>query len=347
MVDVLNTGTGARRQPLIWYITTAGYDRTSVCWEHHEYTRQVLEGTIQDDSWFGFIATVDAGDDWKDEATWAKANPNLGISVKLDDLRRKAEQAKRMPAAQNAFLRLHLNVWTQQSDRWIDLDLWDENAGTVDAEALIGRACHGGLDLSAVSDLTAWLLVFPHDEDPEQLDILARFWCPAAQLTNDGNRYREQYVAWARQGFLEITPGDAVDYQFIKRRILEDAARYELRDLNVDRLFQGYGLSMELADEGLPINAMGQGFLSMAMPVKELEKRLLRRKLHHGGNPILRWMAGNVQMRQDPAGNLKPDKATSQGRIDGIVALIMALDRAMRREPPKRSIYEDRGLFTT
>lgn len=344
VVDVLNTATGSRRQPLIWEITTAGYDRNSVCYEHHEYSRQVLEGTVEDDSWLAWISTIDEGDDWKDESTWAKANPNLGISVKLDDLRRKAEQAKRMPSAQNAFLRLHLNVWTQQSDRWIDLDLWDENAGTVEAEALAGRACHGGLDLSAVSDLTAWVMVFPSEADPEQLDILARFWCPAAQLTNDANRYRDQYQAWAREGYLETTPGDAIDYQFIKRRILEDAGRYELRDLNVDRLFQGYGLSMELADEGLAVNGMGQGFLSMAMPVKELEKRLLGRKLHHGGHPILRWMAGNVQMRQDPAGNLKPDKAASQGKIDGIVALIMALDRAMRREPPKRSVYEDRGL---
>lgn len=345
VVDVLDTATGARRQPLIVEITTAGYDRASICWEHHEYTRQVLEGLVQDDAWFGVIYTIDEkGDDWKDPAVWAKANPNYGVSVKPADLRDKAERAARLPAAQNAFLRLHLNVWTQQSDRWIDLDLWDENGGAVDEAALVGATCYGGLDLASVSDLTAWVMVFPHGEDADALDIIARFWTPESQLTNDANAYREQYAAWAREGWLYTTPGDAVDYQAIKRQIIADASRFRLVDMNVDRLFQGYQLSMELADEGINLFGMGQGFLSMAVPVKEFEKRLLERKLNHGGNPILRWMAGNVAVKTDPAGNLKPDKAESQGKIDGIVALIMALDRAMRRGKPGRSVYEDRGL---
>lgn len=345
VVDVLETATGARRQPLEFEITTAGYDRESICWEHHEYTRQVLEGTIQDDTWFGFIATIDEGDDWKDPAVWAKANPNFGVSVKADDLQRKADKARRMPIAQNAFQRLHLNVWTQQSDRWIDLDLWDENAGqVVDEAALVGRQCYGGLDLSSVSDMTAWVLVFPHDDDPDMVDILARFWCPEAQLTNDQNRYREQYQFWHQTGYLNTTPGDAIDYGFIRRQIMEDAERFRLVDLNVDRLFQSYQLSQELADEGLDVFGMGQGFLSMAGPMKEFERRLLDRKLHHGGNPVLRWMAGNMAVKQDPAGNLKPDKAQSQGRIDGIVALVMALDRAMRHTGGG-SVYEERGVL--
>lgn len=344
IVDVLETATGARRQPLEFEITTAGYDRESICWEHHEYTRQVLEGTIQDDTWFGFIATIDEGDDWKDPTVWAKANPNYGVSVKADDLQRKADRARRMPIAQNAFQRLHLNVWTQQSDRWIDLDLWDENAGRVDERTLAGRECYGGLDLSSVSDLTAWVLVFPHEEDPEAVDILARFWCPEAQLTNDQNRYREQYQFWFKIGCLNTTPGDAIDYGFIRKQVLEDAERFRLVDLNVDRLFQSYQLSQELADEGLEVFGMGQGFLSMAGPMKEFERRLLDRKLHHGGNPILRWMAGNMAVKQDPAGNLKPDKAQSQGKIDGIVALVMALDRAMRHTGSK-SVYEERGIL--
>lgn len=344
VVDVLDTATGARRQPLIVEITTAGYDRNSICWEHHEYTRQVLEGLVQDDAWFGVIYTIDEGDDWKDPATWAKANPNYGVSVKPDDLRGKAERAVHLPAAQNAFLRLHLNVWTQQSDRWIDLDLWDENGGAVDEDELAGGVCYGGLDLSSVSDLTAWVMVFPREDDPDALDIVARFWAPESQITNDANAYHDQYAAWVREGWLYTTPGDAVDYQAIKRQIIADASRFKLVDMNVDRLFQGYQLSMELADEGIELFGMGQGFLSMAVPVKEFEKRLLGRKLNHGGNPILRWMAGNVAVKTDPAGNLKPDKAESQGKIDGIVALIMALDRAMRRGKQGRSVYEDRGL---
>jgi len=345
VIDVLDTATGARRQPLVFEITTAGYDRQSICWEHHEYTRQVLEGLIQDDTWFGYIATIDEGDDWKEASSWIKANPNYGVSVKPDDLRAKANKAAHMPAAQNAFLRLHLNVWTQQSDRWIDIDLWDANAGAVDEADLAGRKCYGGLDLSAVSDLGAWVLVFPDDDDPDSLDILARFWCPEARLVDDSNKYKEQYQEWARGGWLTATPGDAVDYQFIKRQILSDAETFRLEDLNIDRLFQAYQLSMELQDEGLTVFGMGQGFLSMAVPVKEFEKRLLERKLRHGGNPVLRWMAGNVAVKQDAAGNLKPDKAESQGKIDGIVALIMALDRAMRHQAEGGSVYEERGIL--
>lgn len=344
IVEVLETATGARRQPLIFEITTAGTDQTSICYEHHEYSRQILEGSIRDDTWFAYIATIDEGDDWTDPTTWAKANPNLGVSVKVDDLERKAEKARRLPAAQNAFRRLHLNQWTQQTDRWIDLSLWDENAGEVNEELLVGRECYGGLDLSAVSDLTAWVMVFPEKDDPETVQILARFWCPEAKLVDEANRYREQYRIWAAGGWLSTTPGDAIDYQFIKAQILRDAARFRIVDLNVDRLFQGYQLSQELADEGLQVFGMGQGFLSMAAPMKEFERRLLAKKLHHGNNPVLRWMADNVAVKMDPAGNLKPDKAASQGRIDGIVALIMALDRAMRHAG-NSSVYEERGLL--
>lgn len=344
IVDVLDTATGARRQPLIWEITTAGSDQTSVCYEHHEYSRRVLEGNVQDDTWFAFIASLDEGDDWTDETTWAKANPNLGISVKIDDLRRKSERAKQLPSAQNAFRRLHLNQWTQQSERWIDLELWDANAGEIDEDELEGRECFGGLDLSAVSDLTAWVMTFPQAEDPEHLDIIARFWCPAAKLADGSNRYLDQYRSWASEGWLTVTEGDAVDYAAIRRTVLEDAQRFDLRSLNVDRLFNGYQLSQELKDEGLEVFGMGQGFLSMAAPMKEFERRLLEKKLHHGGNPVLRFMADSVVVHMDAAGNLKPDKAKSQCRIDGIVSLVMALDRVMRREPKRRSVYEDRGL---
>ena len=346
VVDVLDTATAARRQPLVFEITTAGSDQTSVCFEHHDYTRRVLEDTVQDDTWFGFIASIDEGDDWKDPACWAKANPNLGVSVKLDDLQRKAERAAKLPGQQNAFRRLHLDVWTQQTDRWIDLSLWDENAGVVDEVALVGRVCYGGLDLSSVSDITAWVMAFPHEEDTEAVDVLARFWCPEAKLADDTNKYMDQYQQWADAGLLKTTPGNAVDYQFIKRDILEDAQTFKLANMNVDRLFQGYQVSMELADEGLEVFGMGQGFMSMAAPMKDLERRLLAKKIHHGGNPVLRWMADNVAVKQDAAGNLKPDKAVSQGKIDGIVSLVMALDRCMRHEQPRQSVYEERGLLT-
>jgi phage terminase large subunit-like protein len=332
VVDVMQTATGARRQPLQVEITTAGSDQQSVCYEHHQYSAQVLSGTVIDDTWFAFVATLDEGDDWTSSDVWAKANPNFGVSVKVDDLARKVEMAKRMPSAQNGFLRLHLDVWTKQTTRWIDLSLWDENAGVVDVGSLKNRRCHGGLDLSSVSDLTAWVLVFPHDDAPDEVDVLARFWCPESRLADSSNRYQAQYQAWARDGWLTTTPGNAVDYATVKAAVLADAEQFELVDLNVDRLFQGYQLSQELADEGLTVFGMGQGFISMAAPMKDFERRLLARQIHHGDNPVLRWMADNVAVKQDPAGNLKPDKASSQGKIDGIVALVMALDRAMRAE---------------
>jgi phage terminase large subunit-like protein len=344
VVDVLETATAARRQPLILEITTAGSDQQSICYEHHQYSRQVLENTIQDDTWFAYIATIDEGDDWTDPACWAKANPNLGVSVKLDDLVRKRDKALHLPMAQNAFRRLHLSVWTQQTDRWIDLTLWDENGGEVKERKLKGRLCYGGLDLSSVSDITAWLLVFPEDKDPDQIAVVARFWCPESRLQDESNQYADQYRAWAEAGFLTVTPGDAVDYARVRKAVLKDAETFHVDSLNVDRLFQGYQLSQELADEGMTVFGMGQGFLSMAVPMKEFERRLLERKINHGGNPVLRWMADAMAVQQDAAGNLKPDKANSQGRIDGIVALVMALDRAGRHEPPPKSVYEERGI---
>lgn len=343
--DVLETATGSRRQPLIWVITTAGFDQTGICFENRSYSVEVLEGRIQDDTWFAYIATLDEGDDWQDESVWVKANPNLGVSVKLDDLRRLAEKAKALPAAVNNFLTKRMNIWTQQVTRWIDLDLWDENAGLVAEEKLTGRTCFGGLDLSSVSDLTAWVMVFPHDNDPEEVDVLARFWCPEARIHDKHNKYRDQYQAWAKRGLIKTTPGDAIDYEFVTKQVLEDAQKFQLVDLNIDRLFQAHQVAIKLMDElgENRVVGMGQGFLSMATPMKEFERRLLGRKIHHGGNPVLRWMAGNVAVKQDPAGNLKPDKANSQGKIDGIVALVMALDRAMRHQD-KRSVYEERGV---
>lgn len=345
MVDVLETATGARRQPLVLYITTAGTDRQSVCYDRHEYASRLLSGTVDDDSYFAYCASIDEGDDWADESVWPKANPNLGVSVKLDDLRRKCARAKQLPTEQNAFLRLHLNVWTQQSNRWLPLDLWDANAGPVaasDLEAhLLSRLCYGGLDLSSVRDLAAWVMVFPDEEEPEALDVLCRFWCPETWAHSPENRYSAQYLAWERAGFLTVTPGDAIDHASVRAQVVQDASVYQLIDLNIDRLFQGHETAMRLSEEGLTVFPMGQGFLSMAAPMKEFERRLLGKKLRHGGNPVLRFMAENVAISTDPAGNLKPDKAQSQGRIDGIVSLVMALDRAMRRTSEGRSRWEE------
>lgn len=346
IVDVLETATAARRQPLILYITTAGTNRTSVCYERHEYSTRVLSGTAIDETMFGYIAACDPDLEWHDEKAWAQANPNLHVSVKIDDLRRKAERAKQLPTELNAFKRLHLNIWTQQLDLWIDLDLWDANSDRPVIEAeLIGRSGYGGLDLSATRDITAWVMGFPRPDDPETIDIVARFWCPEVWAHSPENRYADQYQAWARDGHLTLTEGGAIDYAFVKARVLADASRFRIEEVGFDRLFQGAQASMELASEGMNMFPVGQGFYGMAAPMKEFERRLLNKKLNHGGNPVLRFMAESFAVAQDPSGNLKPDKNSSQAKIDGIVALLMALERLMRADTAE-SVYESHGVRT-
>lgn len=359
--DLMDTATSARRQPILWGITTAGVDQTeaSICWELHVYTEQILRGIIEDDSFFGMIYCMDKGDDWKLERNWYKANPNLGVSKKLDYMREQARKAANMPGRLNSFLRLDLNEWVQQATRWIEMGLWDANAGpSIDEAALAGRLCYGGIDLSSVSDLTAWVLMFPDPVIPDRVTLLVRLWCPEARLqkvemedagqntSRRRNLYADQYQTWAREGYLTVTPGNAIDYEQIEAQIAEDARNFNIQEVAIDRLFQGYQTAMRLQEHhGLTVAACGMGYMSMAGPCAEFERRLLEKKIHHGGHPVLRWMANNVAVREDPAGNKKPDKASSQGKIDGIVATLLALDRVMRQQTIT-SVYESRGILT-
>lgn len=360
MWDVLETATGSREQPLQIAITTAGFERTSICYEQHEYLEKILkdvgsENPYDDDTYFGMIYTIDENDDWSDEKVWIKANPNLNVSIYIDDLQRKAKKAKEIVSAVNNFLRKHLDVWVNQFSRFVDMNLWNENfANNIDERKYYGKQCYGGLDLSSVSDITAFVLLFPDINDDERLDIIARFWCPESRLTSKDNRYRNFYEAWEREGWLKTTPGDAIDYEYVKKQIIKDAGKFNLANMGVDRLFQGYQLSMELSSElgtrlikGQKqdrVVAVGMGYKTMAPAMREFESRLLKRKLNHGNHPILRWMADNLAVSEDAAGNKKPDKANSQGKIDGIVSLLIAIDRLQREESYSGSIYEKKGL---
>lgn len=347
MVDVIDTATGARRQPLIVEITTAGFDRESVCWQHHEYTRQVVEGTVEDDSWFGTIYSIDKDDDWADESAWAKANPNLGVSVKIDDLRRKCKRAKEIPAEQNPFKRLHLDVWTDQATLWMDLDKWDTCAGLVAwqelPETLAGRACYAGLDLASTTDIAALVLVFPNDDDPTGFDLVPCFWVPEATLVERTQKGNVPYLTWVEQGLIEATPGDVIDYGAIMARFDQAAQDYDIREVGYDR-WGSTQLIQDMQTAGLTVVPIGQGFASMSAPTKELQTLVLTRRLRHGGHPVLRWMASNMVVDQDAAGNLKPAKHKSSGKIDGIVAAIMGIDRATRQENPT-SKYETEDLL--
>lgn len=340
--DVLTTSMGARRQPLLVAITTAGYDRESICWEQHEYARQVAAGIIEDPTFYAFIAAADEEDDWTDEQVWARANPGLGVSVKLDYLREECRRAMNSPAYQNTFRRLHLNQWTQQETRWLDLAAWDRCAMAVDAEELRGRRCYAGLDLASTTDVAALALVFPPVEEGEPYQVLPYFWVPAENLVERGLRDRVAYDGWVRQGLLTATEGNVIDYETIRAAIERLGEVYDIGDIAFDR-WGAVQMSQQLEGAGFSMVAMGQGFQGMSPPTKELLRLVLDGRLAHGGHPVLRWMADNLVVQQDPAGNVKPNKAKSTARIDGMVALIMGLDRATRHGAA-RSVYEGRGL---
>jgi len=341
--DVLETATGARRQPLIFAITTAGFDRNSVCWEWHDYSTKILDGIIEDDTVFTYIASLDEGDDWTDQSTWAKANPNLGVSVKIDDLQRKCDKAKEMPSAQNAFLRLHLDMWTEQNERWMPMDKWDECGKVlVIPEELQGRLCYAGLDLSTTTDISALVLCFPDDEGG--CDVLPYFWVPEENIMQRSNRDRVPYDLWARQGYIKTTPGNVIDYDIIRRDINQLREQYDINKIAIDR-WNSTQLQTQLDGDGFEIVPTGQGFASLSAPTKHLEKLVFEKSLRHGANPVLRWMVSNVAIQQDAAGNIKPAKDKSTERIDGVVAAVMAIDQ-MTRHGDETSVYDTRGVIT-
>ena len=345
LVDVLVTSTGSRRQPLVVFITTAGFDRESICWEYHEYARQLLDGIIEDDTFLPVIYAADEEDDWVDENTWEKANPGLGVTVKREYLRNEARRAKNVPAYQNTFRRLHLNQWTQQESRWLDMHAWDACNTPVNESLLEGAGCYGGLDLANTSDIASFVLDFPSEPGEEEHHAwLPFFWIPEENLVERVRKDRVPYDVWVREGLITATPGNVIDYGYIVRDIELLGERFDIREIAFDR-WGAFQVSQQLEGAGFTMVGFGQGFASMSSPTKELLRIILDKKLAHGGHPVLRWMADNLMVKQDPAGNVKPDKGKSREKIDGIVAGIMGLDRAIRHAGGN-SIYEERGILT-
>ncbi len=339
--NVLETATAARRQPLLFGITTAGFDRTSICWHLHDYAAKVLDGTIEDDSFFAYVCTLDEGDDWTDRRLWAKANPNLHVTVKEDDLLRKFHKARESPAFENDFKRLHLNLWTEQSVRWLAMDRWDACAGKVDLDALAGAECYGGLDLAPKRDLSALVLVFPVGDCWQ---VVPYFWMPEENLRERERRDRLPYTTWVRQGLITATPGNVTDYAMIQERIIEEIARR----FNVKQVaFDPYGATemvTKLMEHSIEMVEFRQTIQHFNEPTQKLEALITGRKIAHGGHPVLRAHAQAVTVKTDLNENIRPVKDRTTGRIDGIVALIMALGRCVARDQ-FRSIYETRGLL--
>jgi phage terminase large subunit-like protein len=343
LIDALVTSVGARRQPLIFYITTAGYDRNSICWELHDYALKVKAGIIDDPTFLPVVYAADEGDDWKDPASWAKANPGLGETVSLEYLAGECKRAQEVPAYENTFRRLHLDQWTQQATRWLPMDRWDACNEPVDVAALRGRPCYGGLDLSTTTDLSACAFVFP--DGAGNLDVLAHGWIPEDNLAERERRDRVPYSLWIRQGHITATPGNVIDYAFIRQWIKDAATRHSVREIGYDP-YNATQLVIQLQDQdGLTMVPVRQGYLSLSAPTKELLGLVLGRRIRHGANPVLRWAADNVMVTTDAAQNIKPDKEKSTQRIDPIVALIIALERASRAGNAT-SVYESRGIRT-
>lgn len=341
LYEVLTTAMGSRRQPLLVMITTAGHDRHSLCWEMHEYAQKVLAGVVPDEEFLAVIYAADEKDDWTDPAVWAKANPGFGVSVKPDYMASACREAKELPRAENAFRQLHLDQWTEQAVRWLPMAKWDECKTPL--PDLAGRRCFAGLDLSSNTDLTALVLLFPPAEADEPWWILPHFWVPAENARGRERRDRVPYTVWAREGHLLTTEGDVVDYDAIDLKLTELAGVYQISEVAFDP-WGSTALVTRLQGEGFNVVAFRQGFASMSPAAKELEKLLLEGRLAHGGHPVLRWCASNVAVETDPAGNIKPSKKKSTERIDGIVALVMAVGRATANPDGGASVYEERGL---
>jgi phage terminase large subunit-like protein len=328
LLDVLDTAMGARRQPLLWIITTAGDDAPESVYAHENlYATQVLEGVIADDNVFAFICTIDKEDRWDDPVAWAKANPNLGISVKLDDLERQARKAAKSPSALVAFKRLRLNVRTSDSERAIDMAQWARNSrGRFDPDKLDPpRRCYGGLDLSSKIDISAFVKLFEPDADGI-MRIAARFWMPADTIAERADRDRMPYRRWVDEGWIEATPGNVIDHAEIRQAIVGDAKHFEIEGINYDP-WNATQLGVELLEHGVQAYEFIQGLRSYTAPTKELAALLADRKLDHGNNPVLTAMASSLKVQRDKNLNEMPHKANSIGRIDGMTALIMAIGR--------------------
>lgn len=332
--DTLKTSTGARRQPLTFAITTAGYDKNSICWEVHEYALAVKKGTIQDDSFLPIIYCADPEDDWTDPKVWKKANPNLGVSISESYLKEQCTMAQNNPAFENTFKRLHLNIWTSQDQKALSIETWDASGdagGDVEEQSLLGRKCYGGLDLASRTDIAALAYDFTFPDGSHK--SLFRFFVPEERIKGQSEKMLQDYEFWEKEGYLIKTAGNVIDHRQILKVVREDMAKFQIMEMAFDR-WGATHLVQDLEDDGLTMVPFGQGFASMGLPTKEFLVLTTDKKIHHGNNPVMRWMVDNLVLKSDPAGNLKPDKSKAQKKIDGVVAYIMALGRSILAPPP-------------
>lgn len=369
VLDMMVAGTKGRRNSLIFIITNSGYDRTSVCWREHEYSVKVLRGELEDDSRFVFIAGLDPCakhaeegqefpvegctdcDDWREERVWPKANPNVGVTITVDYLRKQVRLAMGMPEMENVVKRLNFCIWTEQGDRAIPIEVWDRNSKLVTLNQLAGEECYGGLDLGATDDLCALSLIFPRGDAQEMVDgdgavvpgepwpLLPWFWMPEEAFHRRRAEGRYPWQMWRDEGLVTVTMGAITNYAFIRQQVGEIAETVDLRGLAVDR-WGAMHLINQLLEDGLPALLYGQGFRDLSDPTKLFMAMLRAGRFAHGGHKVLRWQSTNLALETDAAGNVKPHKGWSGGKIDGLAAAINAMGCAMSRKERAPSIYE-------
>ena len=347
LFDVMTIGSGdARMQPLYFLITTAGTDTNSICYEVHQKAKDIIEGRKINPTFYPVIYGADESDDWTDPKVWFKANPSLGITIGVDKVQAACESARQNPGEENAFRQLRLNQWVKQSVRWMPMEKWDACNFAINEKDLEGRVCYGGLDLSSTTDITAFVLVFPPLDEEDKYVILPYFWIPEDNVGLRVRRDHVPYDLWQKQGYLQTTEGNVVHYGYIEQFIGQLGERFNIREIAFDR-WGAVQMVQNLEGMGFTVVPFGQGFRDMSPPTKELMKLTLERKIAHGGHPVLRWMMDNIYIRQDPAGNIKADKAKSTEKIDGAIATIMGLDRAIRcgNDNSPASVYDNRGIL--
>ena len=343
MFDVIKSAFGARKQPLMFIITTAGFNKAGACYAYRDNVIKILRGINEDDTLFGIIYTMDANEEWDNPQMWIKSNPNLGVSLFPNYLEDQVNDAKNRPEAVRNVMTKNVNLWVDAEKTWILDDAWMKCVGTTEIEDLRGCECWGGLDLSNVSDITAFVLIF-HENDKFQL--LPFFWIPEEKMLEKIRKENINYDLWVKAGFVKVTSGNVLDYEFVKADILQIIEIYDLQSSAYDRWNSSQTI-IDLQNEGMECNPFGQGYGSMSAPSKEFEKLVLSEKIEHFGNPVLRWMLSSTLIKTDPAGNIKPDKEKSVQKIDGIVASIMALGEWMTAQAEDdNDPYSKRGMLS-
>lgn len=338
--DVVETSLGKRLNSLMWVITTAGFDKTGICYEVRSMVTKVLSGAVSDETQFGIIYSIDKDDDWTTEEALEKANPNWNISVRPEVVGSLQRKAMAMSSAANNFLTKHLNVWVNADSAWMDMRRWDECADhSLSLDEFEGQPCFIGLDLASKIDICAKVLVFPRVEDDEKTHyyVFPQFWLPRRAVENAKN---SQYSGWERQELLNVSEGEVTDFRSVKESIIEDCSRFDVQEVDFDP-WQAAQLSKELEDEGVLMVEVRQTVLNMSDPMKSLQAAVYDRTLHHDGGPVLTWMMSNVIAHTDAKDNIYPRKEFPENKIDGVVALIMAINRAQsgQREATDTNLF--------